>query len=83
MIPQPVAVRILAAWLDDAGGQALEACDEAMIRGLQPESTLEILRAGYELYHSPDWTPASEEDGEPEADETAAIEALTMSESDE
>ena len=47
-----IPVRTLAAWLDDATHEALEACDAAMLEpGFQPNSTREILEAGYILYH--------------------------------
>lgn len=49
-----VPVRTLAAWIDDATAEALEACDDAMMMpGACPNNTREILDAGYRLYHSP------------------------------
>ena len=61
--------RTLAAWLDDATTEALEACDDAMmLPGAAPNNTREILEAGYRLYHSPGYKSA----GLPEADEERA-----------
>ena len=74
---EPVPVRTLAAWLDDATHEALEACDDAMmIPGAAPNSTREILEAGYRLYHSPGYKSAGLPT-EAEPDDVATFAALT------
>ena len=66
---ESVHPRTLAAWLDDATTEALEACDDAMMQpGAQPNNTREILEAGYRLYHSPGYKSA----GFPEDERTPA-----------
>ena len=72
---EPVPVRTLAAWLDDATHEALEACDDAMmIPGAAPNNTREILEAGYRLYHSPGHKSAGLERSDGEAMPTEADE---------
>ena len=72
---EPVHPRTLAAWLDDATHEALEACDDAMLLpGAAPNSTREILEAGYRLYHSPGSSSAGLERSDGEAMPTEADE---------